>query len=101
MKRFLNALTLATAALAGASALRAATLRSAPVEIPFTFTIGGKQLPAGTYRLQRGTTDNFATLVNLYTGAQVQLLRPVGKTGEKTKLIFERHGDGYVLRKLS
>ena len=38
-----------------ASALQAAGRRSEPVEIPFDFTVHGKQLPAGTYRLQKGT----------------------------------------------
>jgi hypothetical protein len=103
MKRFFQALsmTIAGAAILGGSALQAAGHRSDPVEIPFDFKVQGKQLPSGTYRLQKGTTSGFASLVNVRTGKQVQLLRPLGNDTRKTKLVFEHQADGYVLKKLS
>ena len=103
MNRFAKALSIATVAgaMLGASALQAAGRRSEPVEIPFDFSVQGKHLPAGTYRLQRGSSDNFAALVNVQTGARVQILRTRGNSDAKPKLVFERQGDGFVLRKLS
>ncbi len=103
MNRFLKALsvTIGAAALLGTGALEAAGRRSEPVEIPFDFSVQGKQLPAGTYRLQRGAGDRIEALVNLRTGQQVQILRSLGGGAGKIKLQFERHANGYVLRKLS
>jgi hypothetical protein len=103
MKRFLQSLSLTAgaAAILGSGVLQAAGHRTEPLEIPFDFVVQGKHLPAGTYRLQRGTAERIDALVNVRTGAQVQVLRSVGGDGHKTKLIFERQGDTYVLRKLS
>ena len=94
-------LTIAGAAILGSSMLQAAGHRSDPVEIPFDFTVQGKQLPAGTYRLQKGTSAGFSALVNLRTGRSVQLLRSAGSDTGKARLVFEHHKDGYVLKKLS
>jgi hypothetical protein len=103
MKRFFQALsmTIAGAAILGGSALQAAGRRSDPIEIPFAFKVLGKQLPAGTYRLQKGANDRSAALVNLRTGKQVQILRSLGNQPGKSKLVFEHQADGYVLKKLS
>jgi hypothetical protein len=99
MNRLFQALSMA--AILGGSALHAAGHRSDPVEIPFDFKVQGKQLPAGTYRLQKGTSDGFSALVNLRTGKQVQILRSAGSGTGKAKLVFEHRADGYVLKKLS
>ena len=103
MNRFFQALsmTLAGAAIMGGTALQAAGRRSEPVEIPFDFTVQGRHLPAGTYRVQKGTSDRFSALVNVRTGKPIQLLRSLGNETGKTKLVFERRADGYVLKKLS
>ena len=76
-------MTIAGAAILGSIMLQAAGHRSDPVEIPFDFTVQGKQLPAGTYRLQKGTSAGFSALVNLRTGKSVQILRAVGATRAK------------------
>ena len=103
MNRFLKALsmTIGAAAMLGTGALQAAGHRSEPLQIPFDFTVQGTQLPAGTYRLQRGVSDRFDALVNVRTGKQVHILRSPGNQSGKVKLVFERQGDHYVLRKLS
>jgi hypothetical protein len=103
MNRFVKALSVAigAAVMLGSSAMQAAGHRSDPVEIPFDFTVQGQQLPAGAYRLQRGASDRVTALVNVRTGKQVQILRSLGNEPGKTRLVFERQGDGYVLRKLS
>jgi hypothetical protein len=103
MNRFFQALsmTLAGAAIVGGTVLQAAGHRSEPVEIPFDFTVQGKHLPAGTYRLQKGTSDRFSVLVNLRTGEHIQMLRSLGNETGKAKLVFEHQTDGYVLKKLS
>ena len=88
------------AALLGTGAL-AASRRTEPVDIPFDFKVNHKLLPAGTYRLQRGPADGFTELVNVKTGERVHLLRPIGSETTKTKLVFEREGDLFVLKKLS
>ena|SRR5215467_6335101 len=103
MTRFFQALrmTVAAAAILGGSALQGAVRRSEQLEIPFDFKVQGKQLPAGTYRLQQSGTDRFATLVNLRTGKRVQMLGPMGNEHGNIKLVFEHQADGYVLKKLS
>ena len=103
MNRIVKALSLTAgvAVMLGSGVLQAAGHRSEPVEIPFDFTVQGKQLPAGTYRLQRGTSDRITALVNVRTGKQVQILRRLGGDGSKSKLVFEHGDSGYVLRKLS
>jgi hypothetical protein len=103
MNKFVKTLsvTAVAAAMFGAGALQAAGRRSEPLEIPFDFTVHGKHLPAGEYRLQRGSADAFAALVNVRTGARVQVLRTRGNDGNKPKLVFEHDGGGYVLRKVS
>jgi hypothetical protein len=95
------ALTVCAAAILGAGALQAAARRSAPLEIPFAFKVHNKVLPAGTYRIQRGATDGFVTLLNIKTGQQVQILRTLGGETSKTRLVFEHDTDGYVLKKMS
>jgi hypothetical protein len=99
MNRFFQALSLG--AILGGATLQAAGHRSDPVEIPFDFKVHGKQLPAGTYRLQYGSTDQFSALVNVQTGKQVQILRSLGSETGKARLVFEYRADGYVLKKLS
>jgi hypothetical protein len=103
MKHIVKALSLTAgvAVMLGTGVLQAAGHRSEPVEIPFDFTVQGQHLPAGTYRLQRGSSDRFAALVNTRTGKQVQVLKSLGSDGSKTKLVFEHNDSGYVLRKLS
>ena len=103
MNRFFQALsmTIAGAAIVGGAALQAAGHRSEPIEIPFDFSVQGKHLPAGTYRLQKRTSDRFSVLVNLRTGKQIQMLRSLGNETGKAKLVFEHQADGYVLKKLS
>jgi hypothetical protein len=103
MRKFLKALSLTacTAAMLGTGALQAGSRRSEPVQIPFEFKVNNKVLPAGTYRLQRGVNDAFSSLVNIKTGQRIQLLSPIGSETTKTKLVFEREGDGFVLKKLS
>jgi hypothetical protein len=85
----------------GTAGLQAAPHRTGPVEIPFAFKVYNRVLPAGTYRIQRGDTQAYAELVNIKTGQRVQLLRSFTSESTKTKLIFEREGTGFVLRKLS
>src|ERR1044072_8294477 len=91
MNRIMRALslTLGAAVLMG-GALQAGQHRSEPLEIPFDFTVQGKHLPAGTYRLQRAGSERFAALINLRTGKQVTILRSVGNSGNKSRLTFER-----------
>jgi len=102
MRKLLQALSLTACAavIPGTGALQAASRRSEPVQIPFEFKLNNKVLPAGTYRLQRGSTDAFSSLVNLKTGQRVPLLSPLGNETTKTGLVFERDGDGFVLKKL-
>jgi hypothetical protein len=102
MNRFWKtlSLTLGAAALLGSSVLQAAH-RSEPVQIPFDFKVNRAQLPAGSYRLEHRDTDAFDTLVNLQTGARVQLLRPMRNDNGKAKLVFEHGVNGYVLKRLS
>jgi hypothetical protein len=64
--------------------------------VPFSFTVNGKSLPAGTYVL---TNDQSILWVRGGGAAAVVLGSPVeSRKDEQPKLVFHRYGDRYILR---
>src|SRR5262245_4337401 len=82
----------AALALTGSTA-QAADLRA---EIPFTFHVGGRALPAGTYHVT--TSQSMLSLRSVEGGVFVMTGRLESGAWHEPTLVFERAGDAYVLR---
>lgn len=107
MKRHLN-LTIAMMFVCGVSAISAA--RASPPQalgsqimrarIPFTFSVGNTDLPAGVYtvRIVNPTSDRKALLIRSEDGRSSAIIQTLGVDGSlasNTKLVFRRYGDRY------
>ena len=95
----------ATALLILAAACTAASLQAqsheARADVPFSFAVGSKQLPAGHYTFLTGPSD---TIVTRNTDNGVVILsrketafHPVGYLNV---LVFNKYGDQYFLREI-
>ena len=78
---------------------------SVPVEaaqveckIPFSFTVNGKTLPEGSYRV---STTAGALLIRGFSNGAFALTNPVesNKPGA-ARLVFHKYGDQYILRQV-
>jgi hypothetical protein len=72
-------------------------------QIPFTFSIGSKMLPAGTYTIERMTYNNPEKLIirslDSHTSAVLAVnVVPLTYTLDDTQLAFNKVGDMYFLR---
>ena len=103
MKRHLT-LTIAIMIVVGIFAVSAQAQTSSSqtirAHIPFTFTVGDKNLPAGVYtvRILNPTSDRKALQIrseNGRTSAIIQTLGVNSALASNTKLVFRRYGDRY------
>ena len=69
--------------------------------VPFAFKVGQKQMPAGTYIIDRESGSSFVTVRNVKTGTSV-LAAGRTETASKTtkKLIFHHYGSQYLLTEI-
>ena len=70
------------------------------VNVPFTFTVSGKTLPAGEYVVARSTqaSNEVIRISSKERGAYVQTKSvQVRDIKEESQLIFKRYGDQYFL----
>lgn len=79
--------------------------RSKVTNIPFSFIVGQKTLPAGEYTVEPNRKDSHNVwLVQRRDGSTCALFTtmPVraSETQEKTKLIFHKYGDQYFLSQI-
>jgi len=67
-------------------------------KIPFSFTVNGKTLPAGTYSVSSEAAQGVLLVRGFGHGAVV--LTNAIESGKDTtaKLVFHRYGDQYILR---
>ncbi len=65
-------------------------------KIPFDFTVNGAALPRGTYTAY--TAHSALFVQGLQHGAVVITIRLESKTDMESKLVFDKHGEQYVLR---
>ena len=84
------------------SAVFAQTDRQTAVNIPFSFTVGDKALPAGDYLIRRNRKDSDVVWViqNKETGEAAMLMtRSVHsiETQENAKFVFRKYDDFYFL----
>jgi hypothetical protein len=86
----LGMLTLSAPAPVAAADIRA--------NVPFSFTVKGKVLPAGTYNV---SNNNSALLIRGFSAGAVTLgNRAESSTSTSPKLVFHRYGDEYILREV-
>ena len=90
-------------AFAGILATSAALAQEYSIQatVPFNFTVGSKQLPAGTYRIT-SARDNVVAIENRET--QASILSAVSSDSEQpakgAQLVFNKYGDQYFLREV-
>lgn len=80
----------------------ARTSRSLVVNIPFSFTVAGKSLPAGEYLVERSTqaSADGLSLRNVDTGAGAFVLTSTLQSNsrqEASRLVFTRYNEHYFL----
>jgi hypothetical protein len=100
MKQFpATALLILAAACSGAS-LQAQS-HEVRADIPFSFAVGSKLLPAGHYTFLTGPSD---TIVTRNTDNETVILSRTEKAfyavGHLNVLVFNKYGDGYFLREI-
>jgi hypothetical protein len=99
-----NKLTsLVTAALLvilGVGVAAAQTAHTVKVDVPFAFTAGNTQLPAGTYVISMYRQAQLARVTSSAGVGQILMLANVVGTGDRTdaRLVFDKIGDSYLLR---
>ena len=75
------------------------------VTIPFEFVVGGKTLPAGTYKVNRVTVSDPRTLIlrsfENYTSVLVVPSQAENGSTDKVYVSFERVGGQYFLSKIA
>jgi len=69
--------------------------------VPFAFKVGQKQMPAGTYVIDRESGSSFVTVRNVNSGTSVLAMGRT-ETASKTtkKLIFHHYGSQYILAEI-
>jgi hypothetical protein len=90
-------------AFAGILGTGAALAQQHPIQatMPFDFTVGSRQLPAGTYRIIP-VRDNIVAIENRETRTSI-LSAVSSDTEQPTKgaqLVFNKYGDRYFLREV-
>ncbi|HEV3470181.1 MAG TPA: hypothetical protein VG148_12725 [Pyrinomonadaceae bacterium] len=89
-----------TGIIIGASQLASAqTADHVVIDVPFTFTAGERQLPAGRYTLRRVRPDSAALFIRSEDGGEsaVVLTGAAAGASRQTKLTFRQYGDQYFL----
>jgi hypothetical protein len=86
--------------LAAAGTIPAQSLK-AQANIPFSFVVSGKTLPAGEYNVRRGTSADTMMIRSVNHGegaftAFVPATEPSGRWGT-ARLVFHRYGNRYFL----
>ena len=78
-------------------------LAATTVNVPFSFTVSGKTLPAGDYHVNHDSTGSFVTLESLDSSQSFTWLLSPGQPGphdEKVALKFDDRGDTHVLQSI-
>jgi hypothetical protein len=70
-------------------------------DVPFAFTVGNTQLPAGCYEISSAQTDSTIMLRNCDTGkAVLSHVRPEYPRDTKSEMVFHRLGNQYFLSEI-
>ncbi len=105
MKSTFSKFVLASAVVAAAAftsiPAMAASEGAATVNVPFSFTVHGKSLPAGTYKVRWDGTGNFVTIQN-GNAVDTFIWNPNGIAAADQRVImkFEEHGQAHTLQSI-
>jgi len=105
MKRALKVVGLALAGLVGAVSMEARTAESVTVKIPFAFTAGNRELPAGTYKIEMLTKGQpgvdemeVIALRGVDTHSYAAIVTRLGKSEDNVPIMsFAKRGGAAVL----
>jgi hypothetical protein len=101
MKKYAKILVAATFLLGLGVAAKAETRPEIIAKFPFQFVVGGKTLPAGTYKVNRLGDDPFSVLMltnDSSTASVLVLPLSIAKpSSDKPEVGFERVGAEYLL----
>ena len=103
MKRHLNilmAIAMLVALFTVSARAQITSGQKVVANIPFTFSVGGKTLPAGRYTITMLNPTSDRKLLQLRSAdgrstAMILTISVNAKASEKTKLAFRRYGDQY------
>ncbi len=102
MRLSLRSLVLAPV-LVAAAALTPSLASAERLHVPFAFSVAGKDMPAGSYTVQRDTNGNLVTLASPDRKTSFSwILVPgdAGPNGRDVALRFEQTGSGYELQSI-
>jgi hypothetical protein len=101
MKKYAKSLVAVTFLLGLGVAAKAETRPEIIAKFPFQFVVGGKTLPAGTYKVSRLGNDPFSVLMltndNSTASVLVLPLSIANPSSDKPEVGFERVGAEYLL----
>jgi hypothetical protein len=105
MKNTFSKFVLASAVVAAAAftsiPAMAAVEGAASINVPFSFTVHGKSLPAGTYKVRWDGSGNFVTLQN---GSAIETFvwspDQTAAADRRVNMRFEEHSQGYALQSI-
>ena len=101
MKKYAKILVAVTFLLGLGVAAKAETRPEITAKFPFQFVVGGKTLPAGTYKVSRLGDDPFSVLMltndNSTASVLVLPLSIAKPSSDKPEVGFERVGGHYLL----
>lgn len=66
------------------------------VNVPFAFSTGKQEMPAGRYRLERLSSPSIFLMTNVATGKRVQVVQPPGGDANPRALVF-KGGNAHIL----
>lgn len=94
------AIIILVGAFAVGSQAQTAGAQVAVADIPFSFNVGNKNLPAGKYKITvlNPSSDRKVLQIRSTTSrasAMIQTNSVIGKTFNDSKLVFQRYGDRY------
>jgi hypothetical protein len=101
MRSKFSTLVLASAALAAVAlaTIPAVAETSTTLNVPFSFTVNGQSLPAGTYSVQRDIPGNFLTLKGRDASQRFAWPALPGATrSDRVILTFDGQGQTHVLQ---
>jgi len=78
-------------------------MAAAKVNVPFSFTVAGKTLPAGNYHVIHDSTSSFVTLQNVDSAQSFTWLLSPGQpspNSEKVTLRFDNQNDTHALQSI-
>ncbi len=102
MKSIVNKLILASAAIA-AFAITTTTASAETVKVPFAFTAFGQSMPAGSYTVELGSSQNLVYIRNNQTSKTYSWVTGPGAPDPDDKTVslsFDTIGDSHVLRSI-